>query len=305
MPVSAFHSGEISLQKRQAVADKTAQIGARFVRHFMPEQHRLFFSQLALVYIGWMDKNGDLWVSILANPAGFLTSPDKQTLRIEGQISAADFLANLALGDHLGVLGLTFHNRRRNRASVFVKNIKPQCIELKIKQSFGNCAKYIQPRHHQFRTDFRLKPSCKKSFEQLDSRAKHLIKNADTFFIASANKRSFDHTRRADGVDVSHRGGAKGFVQLLDERTLQIPDYVGNNFFNTLGNIVNYAKVGLLFIDFTTGELLSLTGKASLLETNAPQSTGDLALPSWRFTLTYGFWLTNALPFNWREVSDA
>ena len=52
--------------------------------------------------------------------------------------------------------------------------------------------------------------------------------SADTFFVASA------HAER--GVDASHRGGLPGFVRVLGDRTLEIPDYPGNSMFNTLGN---------------------------------------------------------------------
>jgi len=51
-------------------------------------------------------------------------------------------------------------------------------------------------------------------------------------------------------------------VQVIDERRLRIPDYAGNNMFQTLGNIVADARVGLLFVDFDTGTTLQLTGRA-------------------------------------------
>lgn len=83
------------------------------------------------------------------------------------------------------------------------------------------------------------------------------IKNADTLFVASAGP---------DGsLDASHRGGNPGFVQIIDDNVLKIPDYPGNSLFNTLGNMVQNPNVGLLFVDFEKRETLQLTGTASLL----------------------------------------
>jgi hypothetical protein len=54
-------------------------------------------------------------------------------------------------------------------------------------------------------------------------------------------------------------------VRVLDERTLEFPDYPGNNMFNTLGNLASYPRAGLLFARFETGDLLQLTGRARIL----------------------------------------
>jgi predicted pyridoxine 5'-phosphate oxidase superfamily flavin-nucleotide-binding protein len=83
------------------------------------------------------------------------------------------------------------------------------------------------------------------------------IERADTLFIASV------HATR--GADASHRGGQPGFVRVLDERRLRVPDYAGNNMFQTLGNIATDPRVGLLFVAFDTGTTLQLTGRARIL----------------------------------------
>ncbi len=67
------------------------------------------------------------------------------------------------------------------------------------------------------------------------------------------------------GADASHRGGRPGFVKALDERSLEFPDYPGNNMFNSLGNIAEHPRAGLLFPDFVTGDVIQLTGRAQLL----------------------------------------
>jgi ferredoxin-NADP reductase len=65
-------------------------------------------------------------------------------------------------------------------------------------------------------------------------------------------------------MDASHRGGDRGFVQVINDRRIRFPDYAGNNHFNTIGNLVVDPRAGYLFVDFESGSLLQLTGTASI-----------------------------------------
>jgi len=67
------------------------------------------------------------------------------------------------------------------------------------------------------------------------------------------------------GADISHRGGFKGFVRVVNDHELRVPDYRGNTLFNSLGNIVASRKLGMLFINFNTGNSLQLSGEGDLL----------------------------------------
>jgi predicted pyridoxine 5'-phosphate oxidase superfamily flavin-nucleotide-binding protein len=62
----------------------------------------------------------------------------------------------------------------------------------------------------------------------------------------------------------SWKGGAPGFVRVLDERTLAFPLYDGNGMFLSAGNIVATGKVGMLFVDLQGGTRLRLNGEATL-----------------------------------------
>ena len=68
---------------------------------------------------------------------------------------------------------------------------------------------------------------------------------------------------RPDGTaDVSPRGGEPGFVHVLDDKTLALPDRPGNNRLDTLTNIVHQPAVGLLFFIPGFTEMLRVNGKA-------------------------------------------
>ncbi len=74
----------------------------------------------------------------------------------------------------------------------------------------------------------------------------------------------------ADGsgeADCSFRAGPPGFVRALGERTLVYPEYRGNGVMASLGNIVENAHIGLLFIDFTGDAIgLHVNGRATIVE---------------------------------------
>jgi hypothetical protein len=63
-------------------------------------------------------------------------------------------------------------------------------------------------------------------------------------------------------LDVSPRGGPPGFVKILDEEQIAIPDLNGNNRLDTIRNIINQGRVGLLFIIPGLDETLRVNGKA-------------------------------------------
>ncbi|MEO5586801.1 MAG: pyridoxamine 5'-phosphate oxidase family protein [Novosphingobium sp.] len=67
------------------------------------------------------------------------------------------------------------------------------------------------------------------------------------------------------GIEVSQRGGDPGFVEIVDDRTLLIPEYRGNQFALALGNILADPRVGLALLRPGTDEVLRISGRASLL----------------------------------------
>ncbi|MBV1858746.1 MAG: pyridoxamine 5'-phosphate oxidase family protein, partial [Nannocystaceae bacterium] len=164
-------------------------------------------------------------------------------------------------------------------------------MRVRVSQSFGNCPRFITRREATFEPVAGPTPPAEHA-ERLDFQARALIEAADTFFVAS-------YVRDEDGstdVDVSHRGGPAGFVRIDDRGALVIPDYAGNNFFNTLGNFVRNPVAGLLFVDFERGDLLQLTGRVTL----HLGASSDDAEPNWRVTPESVVRRRGAVPLRWR-----
>ncbi|MEC7259253.1 MAG: pyridoxamine 5'-phosphate oxidase family protein, partial [Pseudomonadota bacterium] len=72
-------------------------------------------------------------------------------------------------------------------------------------------------------------------------------------------------TEDKTSFDASHRAGASGFVEVDGPDRLRFPDYAGNNYFNTIGNLLCDPRIGLLFIDFGSGGMLQMTGRAEIV----------------------------------------
>ncbi|WP_417713763.1 pyridoxamine 5'-phosphate oxidase family protein [Pseudophaeobacter arcticus] len=295
---SPFHAGERQLQSKNGSRERMEQFGSKVIRPYLPEQHRAFFAQLPFVVVGAVDAEGWPWASLFPGAPGFAQSPDKSHLNIALQGAESDPVRRALHPEApLGVLGIEMHSRRRNRMNGRISGLEKGQMQLRVDQSFGNCPQYIQHRDITFlrEADDSTPARASAGFRQLDAAARRMISGADVFFVASAVAARDNPT--VEGVDVSHRGGRPGFVQ-VDGNSLIIPDFPGNNYFNTLGNFLLNPKAGLVFPDFETGDLLMLTGGTELLAKEAPEMRGfHGADRGWRFTLDHGVWLRDALPF--------
>lgn len=218
---------------------------------------------------------------------------------------------SLKPGADISVLGIQLETRRRNRVTGRITAADTNAFSIAVDQAFGNCPQYIQTRSTINPPEIISYKRAHSVVRQdgLDARTRQLITNADTFFIASATpERPTSRSRnRALGVDISHRGGKPGFVQIQDSRNLVYPEFPGNNHFNTIGNLVLNPKAGLLFIDFETGHLAYLTGSAHVVWDGPMVRAFKRAERLVRFTAESIIRLENAFPFRFAlgELSPA
>jgi uncharacterized protein len=261
---SPFHKGEQEIQSKLGLREQMENQGRRVIRDYLPEQHRDFYRQLAYILVGSVDRAGRPWASIVAGEPGFIASPDAQTLSISAKPLAGDPLNEaLMAGSDLGLLGIDLNKRRRNRINGKVSATSPSAFDVSVTQTFGNCPQYIQTRDYSVRDVTGHKETEAVHSRIFDTKDVNLITNADTFFIATHY--ADEQEQSSSGIDVSHRGGKPGFVHIDNERSITWPDFSGNQHFNTIGNIFLNPRIGMLFIDFASGDLLYLTGSANII----------------------------------------
>ncbi|NVD42022.1 pyridoxamine 5'-phosphate oxidase family protein [Ensifer sp. HO-A22] len=278
---SPWHEGELTIQRSLGVVERMDAPGRNFVRTFMPEQHRQFFPMLPFIVLGAVDPSGDVWASLRAGEPGFIQAPDAHALTVHLPRDRGDPAdAGMEDGNAIALLGIQLETRRRNRLNGVVRRARDDHFAVSVGQSFGNCPQYIQLRDFSFARKPTAPPETRPvHLSGLDRRAKEIIANADTFFVASFVDR--DNGERQ--VDVSHRGGKAGFVRVGEDGVLTIPDFAGNLFFNTLGNFMLNPKAGLLFVDFATGDMLQMTGEAEVVLTSPEIDAFQGAERLWRF----------------------
>src|SRR3954451_8385580 len=99
--------------------------------------------------------------------------------------------------------------------------------------------------------------AVKKQIDRLDEHCQAIIAASPFMLLGTASA--------AGWCDVSPKGDAPGFVRVLDERTLAIPDRPGNKRLDSLRNIVENPRVGLLFLVPGKGETRRINGRATIV----------------------------------------
>jgi uncharacterized protein len=293
----SFHEGELFAQQ-QVGEEIMARQNAQIITETIAKSALKFIEQQRLVVLSSIDPQQHVWASLLLGSPGFIDSIDPQTIEFDltkVSLNPDDPLwTNIQIESQIGILAIELASRRRLRINGKVAQITSDRLQLNVLESYPNCPKYIQRRHLVGNPDAAVpKQSSEPQFGQLlTSEHQHWIRSADTLFVASV------HPQR--GADASHRGGNPGFVQILDDRSLRIPDYSGNSMFNTLGNLVVNPHAGLVFLDFARSRTLQLTGKVIIqwhLD-DANDATGGTCR---YWDLTIDRWIETDLPrsLNW------
>ncbi|QJQ12336.1 2Fe-2S iron-sulfur cluster binding domain-containing protein [Pseudomonas putida] len=289
---SPWHAGEKTLQEKVGVAERMEAFGQKVIRDYMPDQHRSFYHQLPFMVAASVDVLGRPWATLLEGPEGFVSSPDPRVLTIDTTLPADDpATPGLVAGQAVGLLGIELHTRRRNRINGQIRQAAEGQLQVRVEQSFGNCPQYIQLRDY---TRVAEPAQARVDATTLDATSVSLIQAADTFFVAS-------YVEQGDGqraVDVSHRGGRPGFVKVEGNRLI-IPDYAGNLHFNTLGNLLVNPRAGLLFIDFSNGNVLQLCGRAEVLLDSPAIQDFEGAERLWTLEVEQVVWRPAAVSLRW------
>ncbi|AZE79438.1 pyridoxamine 5'-phosphate oxidase family protein [Pseudomonas synxantha] len=290
---SPWHAGERQLQESAGVAERMAMIGPKVIRDHLPEQHRDFYPLLPYLILGVVDEQGIPWATMLEGAPGFAHSPDPQALQIDSLPTRSDpASAGITRGASVGLLGIDLGTRRRNRMNGRIGALGHDGFAVDVVHTFGNCPKYIQLRPI---AGVARKPGdTAERSTSLDAAAQTLIRNADTFFVASYVDQ---HGERS--VDVSHRGGNTGFLR-VEGNVLTIPDFAGNLFFNTLGNLQANPVAGLLFVDFETGDVLQVAGRTSLILGGPQVAEFEGAQRLWTVTVEHVVRRPAALALRWQ-----
>ncbi|WP_371127193.1 pyridoxamine 5'-phosphate oxidase family protein [Streptomyces sp. 2112.3] len=275
-----YHEGSRAVQDRLGVRAVADHIG-RSIGPGLREVAAAFLGLQPMLVIGAMDEAGRMWSSLLTGTPGFVRATGPRSIAVTGGPPAGDPLtAALATeGTDVGTIALDPRTRRRMRLNGTAAPTARGFV-VAAEQVFANCPKHLQRRT--LLAPVPAQAGAVRRGRELTPDQQRFVRAADTFFIATA---------AADGTDASHRGGNPGFVRVTSPNELCWQDYPGNAMFLTLGNLEGDPRAGLLFVDWSTGGTLQLTGTATTVFGAAGRTL--------RFTVTETVETPHASPLRW------
>ncbi|MEH6359421.1 MAG: pyridoxamine 5'-phosphate oxidase family protein [Amylibacter sp.] len=107
------------------------------------------------------------------------------------------------------------------------------------------------------------------------------ISDRDSLYMATVSETGWPY--------VQHRGGPQGFVKILDEKTIAMPDFRGNKQYVSVGNLTKDDRVSLFFMDYANKTRLKLLGRVSLVGLDKPEIIEKLQMPDYRGHIERGF----------------
>ncbi|PYH35277.1 putative oxidoreductase, FAD-binding [Aspergillus neoniger CBS 115656] len=337
--LQGWHPGEVAIQRQLGYATAVSSHWTA-VENQLREQHQIFHtSNLPFIPLTTTDADGRPWGGIVAGSTGtvgFVDSPGLKSLVFRARLWEGDPILSTLQGwtslkdinNHqmegrisekrslTAGLGIEFPTRRRNKFAGKIYMVKAMShhdyiFEVEITEALGNCPKYINVRQldpfpwakpYLAYQSLHMAPTEKLPAEVID-----IIESADTVFVATIHRP--DATSAAmfpAHAGMNSRGGLPGFLRVKpsDRRSVVLPDYSGNRFMNSLGNIESSGLAGFTIISFTTGDILYLTGAArNFVGQSALQIMSKHAIIT--VLETTGFTLVrNALPVRQRNGTE-
>jgi predicted pyridoxine 5'-phosphate oxidase superfamily flavin-nucleotide-binding protein len=287
---SLFHEGELAVQSL-AGESQMAERNRVIIANRITFGARPFLQQQSMAVFGSRDQEDSLWCSIVFGNPGFMRSDDGYALDLDlSQVAVQEkdpLWANIEVNSAAGMLAIDLATRRRIRINGLLSRPRENSLRLDVQEAYPNCPKYITRRQLRTVSTELTEGLPDTTGATLGPDQQGTLIQADALFIATAHP--------ARGADASHRGGAPGFIEVLDDRTLRIPDYSGNSMFNTLGNLRVNAPAGIIVPDFERGRTLQLTGTAEILwnqDNPADRTGGTHRFLAFRIT----HWLELPLP---------
>ncbi|KAG6916401.1 hypothetical protein DXG01_006980 [Tephrocybe rancida] len=285
MSLNGWHRGERGIHEKLGhTEDYTIMSLYHGISGDLPEEHAIFYTtRLPFLPIVTLDASGRPWGSVLAGrdgKPGFVSRNRYNVLSVDAKLWVGEpLLRNLegyteSESTLVAGIGVEYSTRRRNKFAGKVisleKNGENIHFDVSVSEALGNCPKYITIRDLVPNPDTLPIISYENlNLEQNDRLPEDVISfilESDTVFLGTIYTAPAEEASRYPShLGMNQRGGRKGFIRVLpsDGRTVVLPDFSGNRFMTSLGNIEADPLASLTFISFTTSSILYLTGTAT------------------------------------------
>jgi predicted pyridoxine 5'-phosphate oxidase superfamily flavin-nucleotide-binding protein len=127
--------------------------------------------------------------------------------------------------------------------------------------------------------------------DRLTRGAAAFIAERDSLYMATISENGWPY--------VQHRGGPPGFIRILDEKTLAIPDFRGNRQYISTGNLAANDRAALILMDYPNRRRLKIYAHIEAKDlTTDPELAAKLALPGYRAKVERGL-IIHLVAFDW------
>jgi uncharacterized protein len=130
-----------------------------------------------------------------------------------------------------------------------------------------------------------------RAFDRFTSGEAAFIAERDSFYMATVSESGWPY--------VQHRGGPPGFIRILDEKTLAIPDFRGNRQYISAGNLATNNRAALILMDYPNRRRLKLYAHVEARDlASDPELAAELALPGYKAKVERGL-VIHLAAFDW------
>jgi uncharacterized protein len=133
--------------------------------------------------------------------------------------------------------------------------------------------------------------TIKRDFDRLSPAEVEYIAARDSFYMATVSETGWPY--------VQHRGGAPGFLKVVDERTLAFADYSGNRQYISVGNLAGSTRASLILMDYPHRQRLKMYVQVEIIEPDArPDLKALVTVPAYKARIERIFVLS-LVAFDW------
>ncbi|CAB9521473.1 monooxygenase, ferredoxin reductase component [Seminavis robusta] len=261
---ASFHAGELSAQEKAGTRGVAAELlpGKTGALNFS-KNHDAFLAAQSFAVVSIVQNGGHVWVTPLFGKAGDITAVSESEIVISpNSIPKNDILHSvLASPDNnntpLSMLGIDLVKRIRHRINgASVSSTDNVDLHFQVKEYSPNCPKYIN-RRQIIPSDTPINDAAvRQERVELTPSDREFVQSMDTLWIGSYAPNV--------GADANHRGGRPGFIRVASNNTIEWPEYRGNGMFYTSGNLEVNDRAGVTLVDFETGSMIQMTGRATV-----------------------------------------
>ena len=258
-----YHHGELAAQDKAGTRGAASELaaGKRSALNFLAN-HDAFLAAQSFAAMSIVDlSTGNVWLTPLFAKAGDLRAVTENEIVISPHsIPDNDVLNAVESGTPFSLLGIDLNRRIRHRingvALGFAEN-DDRGLYLQVNEYTPNCPKYIN------RREIILDANNVESINRKAKREERTsLTEEDQGFIQAMDTLWIGSYAPDIGADCNHRGGKPGFIRVTSPTTIEWPEYRGNGMFFTSGNLEVNDRAGVTVVDFETGSMIQMTGRA-------------------------------------------